>query len=209
MAVLQSYTDYSTYVTVNSSTTRYAQTFEHTSSFLLESIDLYMARNGSPSVSIVCAIYAVDGSNHPTGASLEASSRTKTQIGFGTGFKNFPFAGTLELSGSTTYAFVTYCTGISFGGDYRQYYDGTSPTYAEGNYLNSTNSGSTWTPDTNRDFTFKINGTETGGVSVEPSPVTMVFTAAASHTVFIPPIDQVTTRRMVAAADNTIWYEDI
>ncbi len=65
--------------------------------------------------------------------------------------------------------------------------DGSSSTFTGGDRVGSVDDGANWTTYAGEDFMFEIY----------------------ADSLFAPPSDKVTIRRLIAAAANKIWYEDV
>jgi hypothetical protein len=137
--------------------TWYAQTFTTASSYHISNISLLLyktlnptnmtlhVRNtalGLPTGNDLVSVYA-SPSSLPTGAPYTWYS-----------FELYPY---LKVSSGYTYAIILNATGSTFHTvNWRA--DITSPTYAGGSYLKSSDSGASWTPASGRDFMFRCYG---------------------------------------------------
>jgi hypothetical protein len=153
----QSYASYLTgddaYVAVDG-TSWYAQTFTPTAACTVDTVKIKVYAVGTPGTLIV-SLRAVDGTGKPTGADL--TSNTLTGIG---GTASWYSVSLPEYTLDTSqYALVLSCP----SGDGSNYvawrYDSSSPTYSDGSYASSADSGNSWTLDTGKDFMFSIWGT--------------------------------------------------
>ena len=138
-----------------------AQTFTVGSSSIdVSSIKLKVKRTGTPGA-ITVSIKAVDGDNKPTGNDLTSGSLDYTDLldDAETGWIVLPLT-SYNLSASTMYSIVIR----EASGDASNKYESrkvTTGTYASGNNLTSSDSGSSWTAGSS-DILFEIFGdTET------------------------------------------------
>lgn len=141
----------------------FAQTFQTSANaaFILGGT-LYLGHGGSLSLTYHIFLYVTSGGAPSTGgSSLVDLSISAATIG-SDGAVSFTFASPVAVSPSTTYALV-----LAYGGG-----DGThyitlfykgSNVYANGSYYSSTNSGGSWSADTNKDLYFTLNEAYTAG----------------------------------------------
>ena len=143
---------------LTATSTRHAQTFTPATAHTITSVKLKIARyaNGSPGT-VTCEITATDVNGKPTGGALcsgttdgDTLTERKTyewrEITFGAGY---------ALSASVKYAIVIKQAGTSFPDWTYWRSDGSSPTYAGGSRVDSSDSGSTWGVVTENDFMFE------------------------------------------------------
>jgi len=160
-----------------------AQTFTPAISHAITKVKLILGSNGTPG-DLTIMIKATSG-GEPTGDALCTGTQVAADIPDSwSGTQVFvDFDVPTSLIAGTKYAIV--CKSLtSDGANYVQWYKKTTDVYAGGNALNSVNSGDDWTPAATYDFAFE----EWGVVG--------------------PPVDQVTIKKLVAAADNAVYYED-
>ena len=163
-----------------------AQSFTPTSHWNITSIEIKIYRVGSPTNLNGLTLYTTDANGHP--------DQVINSIGFSTGGISTDTNGVWYTvtfpSGQALTAGVKYVmrlTGGDSAGVYLAWrYDNNDATYAGGVRLHSTDGGTNWVDQTGDDLMFRINGTVT-------------------HT---PPTDITTIRKLVAAGNNEIWYED-
>ena len=126
-----------------------AQTFQHTAAYTITYVELKMHRSGSGG-NVTVSIRAVDGSNHPTGGDLavsnavDCSSITTSTAGE---WVTFTFTTSYSLAADTTYAIVARGDSV-IANAVRWEVDTSSPSYANGNFVTSSDSGSSWTTQT-------------------------------------------------------------
>jgi hypothetical protein len=102
-------------------------------------------------------IQALDGNGKPDGVDL---AKSDTQVNFNNAvfqWEKFNLQAALKVSQGDILAIVL--DGVSL--NYRIEVDGSSPTYADGDYFTSADSGGTWTKDTTKDMLFRIHGVTT------------------------------------------------
>jgi hypothetical protein len=156
-----------------------AQTFEHTAAISSTYVELKMHRSGSGG-NVTVSIRAVDGSNHPTGGDLAVSNAvdctgiTTSSTGE---WVTFTFTSpTPTLAADTTYAIVARGD-TAIANTVRWEVDTSSPSYANGNFVTSSDSGSSWTTQS-WDGIFRVWGEAV--VADEYAEGTKTVTAAAS-----------------------------
>ena len=132
-----------------------AQTFTPSITHSIGGVKLKLYRTGNPG-DITVSIKATDGSSHPTEDDLcygitDGDTLTTSSPGE---WREVMFTSTVSLTASTKYAIVVRALDGSPG---KQFYWGMDLTdnYAGGCYEGSSNSGSTWISDTDRDFMFE------------------------------------------------------
>jgi len=174
------------------STNKAAQTFSHSSTFTPVYVKVLASRQDLPG-NLHVGIQAVDESGNPDGNDIfsgYASGDDWTEYPPGE-WVTVTFTSPIELAADTTYALV-FTAPDAVGGDPAKginlWNDFSGATYPNGDYF--WYSGS-WAKTTGRDFGFELWGDE------------YVFTPPNSG----PDITQI--KRIVAAANNKIWYEDI
>lgn len=212
-----------------------AQTFSDPTGFTATYVELLLYRSGSGG-NVTVSIKAVDGSNHPTGADLAVSNAVDctgiTTVHTGA-WITFTFLSSVELSASTTYAIVAR-NDTAIANTIRWNVDTATPSYANGNFVTSSDSGANWTTRT-WDSNFRVwgeasvtyselSGTITGTSSVENADLNLITwsnlvgTITAVSTVGPASLGSVTVaidvetsyvKRLVAAGNNQIWIEDI
>jgi hypothetical protein len=162
-----------------------AQSITVTSYWDITSIEIKIYRVGSPGT---CAltIYATDGNGHPTGASIRSLGIAEAAI------STDPAGAwhTITVSGGQALTAGKYAFRLTGGNDASNYvawrFDNNDATYAGGDRIHSTDGGTNWVNQSGDDLMFRINGTVT----------------------LTPPTDITTIRKLVAAGNNEIWYED-
>jgi hypothetical protein len=133
-----------------------AQTFTAESSYSLGSVKLQMYRSGTPTGNVVVELKAVDGDGKPTGPVLSTGSIAKTSITEVNQLGEFQEIGmtSYAIVDTTQYALLVYSSNETTGAYWGA--DSSSPTYAGGMYVYSTDSGSTWTTNAGYDFMFEV-----------------------------------------------------
>ena len=159
------------------------QTFTPSVSFTITYIKAYLQKVATGGV-VTASIHATDGAGKPTVAVLCSGTYDASGI-TGTEWVTITFGSSYVLNAGTKYALVLSSDGWGFNWRYS-----TVAGYANGSRVYSTDNGSSWTVDTTDDFMFETWG--------DPA-----FSPPSSG----PDITQI--KRLVAAAANTIWYEDI
>ncbi len=166
-----------------------AQTFTPATAHTITSVKLFAWRDGSPGTWTV-SIRAVDGSEHPTGSDLcSGTTNGDTLTTLTTGeWREITLGAGYALSPSTKYAIVWRCSGAGYVYVRR---DVTSPTYAGGNIENSTDSGSTWSTDTTREFMFEEWGNPTDP-DIANSPTSYAFGTLVTSAIISTGLDYFT-----------------
>lgn len=107
----------------------------------------------SASTDIFIELYAVDGSNLPTGSALASASKPVNDVlANGAGVYTFEFT-PVTVTASTKYAMVARVDGFD-GSNYVSIFYRNTSVYANGNGVTSSNSGSTWTNELSNDYYF-------------------------------------------------------
>lgn len=149
----------------------FAQTFQTTAdATAIKKISIKGLRGGSATASIRVSIRAVSA-NVPTGADIESKTVDVLCSTFPTGsydFVDFEFPEAVAVSPSTTYAIVVRATGATSVNMF-WIYDNTTPSYANGNFASSTDSGSSWSSNTAQDHAFRVYESQTDAGKVYPS----------------------------------------
>ncbi len=146
------------YIQLGSSSAWEAQTFTTALMQRVRGVRLKLWRQNIYSYpgTVTVGIRAVDGSNHPTGPDLCQGTFDGNTIQWCTSAESnwvyIPFTTSYVLSNGTRYAIVLRCA----SGSLLWQCDQTSPTYAAGNREYSSNSGTSWTTDTAKDFMFEV-----------------------------------------------------
>jgi hypothetical protein len=135
---------------INLSGDRGGQTFEVADDIWVERVWLYGAYV-TASNDLLVSLQALS-SGDPSNNFLASGVFTATST---TGFQACKMNTKIKLDNGTKYALVVQMPN-SNGWNWR--YDDTSPSYADGNYEDSTDSGATWNADTGKDYLFKIDG---------------------------------------------------
>lgn len=122
---------------------------------------LYIRRVGTVSTMTV-RIYAVDGSNLPTGTRLAEKIIDVSALSTSYVWQDVVFDKPLEVDDATTYAIVMFTDGINSSNCVQ--WNGITPSqYAGGNLIYSTDTGGTWSAQaTTYDLVFKIYGNSAG-----------------------------------------------
>lgn len=134
----------------------YGQTFTTDSDTnYLTKVLLSLQKVGSPSGNINVSIYATSG-GLPTGAALATKSISASAVNSSMSSHEFEFASPVSVSPSTVYAIVVSVPSGDGGNNVQWGYAG-SDSYAGGNRVESSNSGSSWSAQT-YDAGFEVYG---------------------------------------------------
>jgi hypothetical protein len=149
----------------------YAQTFQYSEKFNLTQVSLYVYRVGSPSGDFIVSIRQTS-SGAPTGSDLASSSITASSISNVLTWYNFTM--NIVLNASTLYAIVARCPNGDSSNNIAWRVKDTN-VYADGAFVYSANSGSSWTIINNNDFAFKVYGFAiTPATLTSPNAITSV-----------------------------------
>jgi len=140
-----------------------AQSFTPAVSHTITSIKIQGSKSGtgSPTMTIYWNVYLADANGKPTGAALCSGSCLGSAFSTYSAFSVAEItlgAGSL-LTASAKYIIVANCPEATGSKVIYWKMDATSPAYAGGNHLVSTDSGATWTLSTAKDFYFEDWGT--------------------------------------------------
>ena len=128
-----------------------AQTFTPIASHQINYVELWMLRTGAPGDVTVSIRETSEGL--PTGADLVSATINGNDLSTGTMVVSVNLTGA-ALTGGVVYAIVVRATGGDSTNHVSWRADATSPPYTGGQRCLSTNSGSSWTADSTRDFLF-------------------------------------------------------
>jgi len=139
-----------------------AQTFTPSISHDITSVFLRLSREGNPGT-VTVSIRATSA-GLPTGGDLAVGTTN------GDTLPTFPtpedrettFGASYQLNASTKYAIVWRCLTGDDSNQVHPLIDGSSPGYAGGSFISSSNGGSSWTADTANDFSFEEWGNPLG-----------------------------------------------
>jgi len=160
-------------------TTWYGQTFLTTEDYLITKVKLLLYRSGTPGT-VTVSIRATSA-GLPTGADLTSGTTNGDTLTEDSGgeWRAITFSSSYLLNSSTTYAIVIRSEAAGL----RWNCDSSSPSYAGGSDVHSVDSGANWDVTTSNDFMF-----ETWGIDNIPT-------------------DKVYSKKIVAIANNELWYE--
>jgi hypothetical protein len=135
-------------------------------------------QTGNPNAPLVIAIYQANAAYQPTGSALSSSSIPVASIGWAP--RNIIINPNITVTSGTRYAIVV--RSATTAGSYGMEYNDAAP-YPGGGAAYSSNSGTSFTAETNR--TLKFYTTVTGGTAVKALPVAPIFsvTVSAAHSV--------------------------
>lgn len=131
------------------------QTFTATSTNYVSGVDLYGAKYGNPTGNSYIALYATSA-GFPIGSPLTVTTFVTSTWTSSLEFRHYDFNAPAVLTNGEKYALILYVDNGDSSNNIRWYKDDTSPTFADGNRVYSTNGGSSWTNVSGEDFGFKI-----------------------------------------------------
>ena len=121
-----------------------AQTFTPLTSHTIEEVQLYLATSANPGT-VTVSIKATDGPGKPTGSNLATDTIAGSGVSISPTYtwKSFTFGTPISLLSGTKYAIVLRAA-FDQGGAIFYWRWNSSGGYSRGQYLLSTNSGSSW-----------------------------------------------------------------
>jgi len=165
---------------------QFAQTFTTTAAYTINYVKLKVFEDAGCGNDVVIEIHGVDGDGKPDGSAI--ATGTITDLPDAAAWVRCDFVTPVALTDGRKYAIVFIPqTGVN-----KVYWrTDTNEAYADGSYVVSNDGGSTWVfagdPPQN-DFMFECYGDLTEGE-------------------FAPPVDKVTVKKLIAFADNKLFYE--
>ena len=121
------------------------------------SITVQLSKTSSPTGYVNLSIYAVDGSDKPTGSAL-GTATVATSLITTAAKHDFEFSSAVELDTSTTYAIVVNLPSND-SSNYISIYRTNATTYSGGGQVESTDGGSSWGAiSSTSDFLFYVYG---------------------------------------------------
>lgn len=204
MALLEYYnTGGTTYTSINDDDQK-GQTFSRSVtgliSYTLTHVKILSRRINSPGI-FKAAIQAVDDDGLPDGVDLASGTINGNNISTSDTWNTITFDSPITLDPDTTYAIVLTTPDEPPAAYIIIKYDATSPTYANGSFgANTLASGYIWVL-TAYDLMFETYGTDLVFAPPAPSEDGSGNVTGVNN--------MVTLKRLVAAANSKIWYEDI
>lgn len=121
---------------------------------------IYCYKTGTASTNYTFALRAT-AAGLPTGANIASGTLTIANVSLSNQFDKgawytVTFGTPVALTAGTTYALIVYSASNTTGNCLVWGSDNSSPSFAGGSRVNSTNSGSSWAADTNKDYYFRI-----------------------------------------------------
>ncbi len=173
-------------------TTRVGQSFTPQLSYTITSVKLNMYKIGSPGT-LTVYIKATDGAGKPTSSVLASGTYNANTItdGHPPEWIEISLGAGVLLTSGIKYALYYKLSNPDVNNSTRHTADETSPTYTGGSFISSTDGGSSWTVSASVDLLFETWGNASSAY----------FTPAGPDTTMV--------KKLVAAANNKIWYENI
>ncbi|MDP4279684.1 MAG: hypothetical protein QQM50_03925 [Dehalococcoides mccartyi] len=137
-------------------TTWYGQTFSLTNNVILSGFNLYCKKIGSPTGNLDYYLYATSG-GLPTGSALASGSILASTVSTSAGLKSLVFTTPVSLTAATTYAVVFSCPSGTSSNRISYWYTNNS-SYAGGQAISSSNSGTSWTGSATGDIYITLSG---------------------------------------------------
>ena len=191
-------------------TTWRAQSFKASSGYSAESVKLLLLKSASGALgTVTVSLRAVDGSSFPTGGDLAVGTTDGNTLttDFAGEWREITFGTPYELTAEVTYAIVVRALAAAFFGTWRAEVPGT---FADGVGSRSTNSGSTWTIPVSTDNMFEVYGTASS--TYVDFAATLAVTGGLSANLYYGSVNvkgYTSTKRIVVAGYNSIYYEDV
>ncbi len=158
------------------------QTFLTSASYDIKSVKLRLTNPAIGTGTLTIGVYAVDGSGFPTGSALVQTTFDLSTMSLGETWYEFIFPSSALLANATTYCIVLE---TSDNTENVAWDKGTGGIYTDGKTVRIIDGGAWGNAGTDYDLIFE------------------------TYDNFSPPVDYNTIRRLVAAAANKIYYEDI
>ncbi|KSV16154.1 hypothetical protein DA01_08775 [Dehalococcoides mccartyi] len=137
-------------------TSWFGQTFSFTNNVILSGFNLYCKKVGSPSGNLDYYLFATSG-GLPTGSALASGSILASTVSTSAGFKSLAFTTPASLTAATTYAVVFACPSGTSSNRISFWYTNNS-SYANGQEISSSNSGTSWTGSGTTDIYITLSG---------------------------------------------------
>ena len=207
-----------------------AQTFTAGSSYTIETLKLYLHKDsGGDCGTITVSIKAVDGVGKPTGADLAFGTFAGASLTTSYAWITFDLGAGTALTNGTEYAIVVKASAAGSSPNRLSIGIDDDPVYG-GNRFFSTNGESSWNGPFTQDLYFEaysagesvsLSGTisitlassanlSLGVVNVSGTiAIVLLSNANLLFSKLIRPSASLTIKRVVAAGNNQIWYEDI
>jgi hypothetical protein len=131
------------------------QTFTAETSANVTKVRLKLIKVGSPTSSYACAIRAT-AAGVPTGANLCSANITSSYVSTTASWYEFDLGIGTALTSGTQYAVIFYGSSATATDYVSMRLDATGPLYTGGNYVYSTNGGSSWLQAATNDYMFQI-----------------------------------------------------
>ena len=148
-----------------------AQTFQASDTYTAVGVKIKIWRTNLPGT-VTVSIRATSASK-PSGADLAVGTTNgNTLPSVATGeWREITFASGTAITSGTTYAIVVRATGGNLGNRINWRSDSSSPSYTNGSYAYSANSGTSWTLNTSVDFMFRVvaDGVNSSETTLEAS----------------------------------------
>ncbi len=148
------------------------QTFTPATSHKIDTVSLYLYKQGAPNYTVTIGIYNVDANNKPTGAPLCSTGLTASSLTTTPSWYMYTLATSCQVVAGSKYAIVLSGNGGDFSNRVNVRYN-MSGGYSRGVFGSSSNSGTTWSVSSYQDMAFKE------GQSPDQSPPTI--TSVSPH----------------------------
>jgi hypothetical protein len=162
-----------------------AQTWLATDSYSATSMKLKLHRDAGLATTTLTVSLRATSSGEPSGGDLTGSTTTMSTADITTSspgtWYEFTFSSAVDIVNGTTYAIVARLTAQS--GGWCRWRTDTTAGYTGGSDYDSTDGGSSWTPDASDDAMFEI------------------------YTVSYPAAEKVYSKQLVAIGNGEVWYE--
>lgn len=169
---------------------------------ICSNISILLYRVGIPGL-INVSIHPVNSTGYPLSTVLCSKTQNCSTIATASPYTwvSFDFSPRINLTKNTMYAIIVRCLNVTALKQYVWREDITAPTYSWGNYLQSLNSGVTWTKQTSIDCMFRVYGYKYPGKIIDLSVLSFCTTDIAGNF----------TKNTTNGQDLTViaWKQDI
>uniref|UniRef100_A0A6H1ZG67 Putative peptidase n=1 Tax=viral metagenome TaxID=1070528 RepID=A0A6H1ZG67_9ZZZZ len=154
------------------------QTFTPASTHTLAAVKLYLTRTPGLWPGLIKVSIRATTAGLPTGDDLATGVTDGNLVSTTKEWITIPMHGGLSLTSGTVYAIVVRADAGASTTSISWRLDGTSPTYTGGQYVSSTNSGTSWTAVSSRDFLFEEWAV--GASELDSAPVDLFYASTAN-----------------------------
>ena len=140
-----------------------AQTFQLNIHGTIPKVNLMLKKVLSPTGNVQVDLYAVDGNDEPTGASLGTVTKAASSLQTSFSLEEFVFSSPIAVNPDTTYIIVCKAVDADQTNKINWAAANSGNPYANGEWVYSQDSGSSWNHESTYDFKFNVYARETSG----------------------------------------------